>query len=114
MPHSPLQGEQSAAAEHVTQLPTGVLSLLNRHVAHPDLERQAPGDFVDIPAVALAAGEREVTSRSRNSSDWWGEWSHRCASDSMSVPPAFPDVQVAGTTAVSCTRGLAHDVLVSE
>lgn len=60
MPHSPLQGEQSAAAEHVTQLLTGVLSLLNRRVAHPDLERQAPGDFVDITAVA--PGSRRARS----------------------------------------------------
>ncbi|MFD8007681.1 hypothetical protein [Streptomyces mirabilis] len=51
MPHSPVQGEQSADAGQVTQLLTVVLSLLNRRGAHPDLERQATGDFAGIPAV---------------------------------------------------------------
>ncbi|SOF02055.1 hypothetical protein SAMN05446589_9123 [Streptomyces sp. OV198] len=51
MPHSPVQGEQLADAGHVTQLLTVVLSLLNRRAAHSDLESQAPGDFIGIPAV---------------------------------------------------------------
>jgi hypothetical protein len=44
----------------MTQLLPGVLSLLNHRADHPDLEKQAPGGFVDIPAVA--SGSRRARS----------------------------------------------------